>query len=162
MRARLLAELADDLRDSVLECYETTDEAPPRPDVRLVHGVVPPHDCTNDVLISYEVVQRAPQGNADQCVVVPQARFRVEVVRSYPATFDPEAMEIASTRLMGDATTLWYGLASRCAAGELFPSWPTLPCQAVKFEDMRPREPSGDRAGWSWRITVDLIGRPVA
>lgn len=161
--ATVFRNLSTDLRDAVEDAYEETPRAPKLPSVHIVHGT-PPHDCEG-VWISYEVAQRLLIGT-DRCAVVPQVRFRIEIARDCypknPSKPDHAAAEKAALELMDDATTLWYGITTRHQSVGLFPSFPMIDCESVLFEDMRPREPQGGFAGWFWRLTVNLTGRPVA
>lgn len=163
-RANVFRLLATDLAESVRLAYDTVPDAPdPPPPVRIAHGITVTQDVPYGVAISYELVQRASVGN-DSFGILPSARMRVEVVTPYPMDVPVDLDEIteASLVLNDHATVLFYGLGQRWRDRTLFPHFSEMTHLGTRFEDMRPREPGGGRAGWWWRITVDMEGRPLA
>jgi hypothetical protein len=152
-----------DLEAAVESSYATFAASARTPEVRQLVGLQAPFDCDDTLWIINRGLTTAPVTNFDQgerCTVLTQQLVRLELARCWPTprddgSIDADAERAAALGLAEDATVLWYGLGALRYAGQLLPSFPGIDeCDAVRFGPMQAIPPGGDRAGWSWDLTI--------
>lgn len=155
--------LSERWRAQALDVCATVEDAfadaPERiPAVRLRHGVSPAHDQADICYVFIERV-RTRQEHGLRCALIPVVRFRVELLRAWPADPDLEADDDAAQALLEDAGIVWTGMVEAMQTRTPFPSAPELNARAVVVGDLTPIESNGALAGWRFPIEVDqLIG----
>lgn len=157
---RQTAQILRDVGRAVAAAYSTFGAASDAPEIRYWHGLDAPFDCNDVCWIIDRGLALAPITNADvagNCLQIADQIVAIQVARCWPGGVpNPEKEAAAVEQLARDATVLWWGIGTAWGDRSLFPDYPGLDCETVRFGTMSPIPPGADRAGWSWPLTVRI------
>lgn len=142
---------AQALLDAIVDALG--DTAPAR--AMVVHGT-PVHElmmCDQLTITCLSVThpQQDRQGRGRMSTATWE--WQVEIVRCVPGQGetpqapDAEVLDASAKRLLDDLETI--DLTIRNSAGAIFAA-----CRGITYGDAFPVEPSGQRGGWRWPLTV--------